>query len=107
MDTPHTGPLILQLEPGEVVCLLGANGTGKSTLIRSLSGMQPVLSGKVWLEGSELRSLSSTARAQKLAVVLTDRVQGGLMTGYDLVCLGRYPHVGWNGRLAAKGSRRC
>lgn len=100
--TPILGPLDLRLEPGEVVGLLGANGTGKSTLIRSLTGMQPALSGQVWIDGADLRAMSSIARAQKFAVVLTDRVQGGLMTGYDLVGLGRYPHVDWAGRLTAK-----
>lgn len=100
--TAVLGPLDLYLESGEVVCLLGANGAGKSTLIRSLAGMQPALSGRVWLDGEVLSALSSRVRAQQLAVVLTDRVHGGLMTGYDLVCLGRYPHVDWGGRLGAR-----
>lgn len=95
------GPLDLHLPTGRLVCLLGANGAGKSTLIRTLCGMQPAISGSVTLGGWALNELSAVERARNLAVVLTDRVEACLLTGFELAALGRYPHVGWSGRLSA------
>ncbi len=95
------GPLDLALPAGRFVCLIGANGAGKSTLIRTLCGMQPAVAGEVRLGGVALHRITATERARRLAVVLTERVDVAQMTGHDLACLGRYPHLGWGGRLGA------
>jgi iron complex transport system ATP-binding protein len=87
------------LHRGEFVCLLGPNGAGKSTLIRTLVGMQPALSGSVHLIGKVVSTLSAQQLAQLLSVVLTDRVQVGILSVRDLVALGRYPYTDWTGRL--------
>jgi iron complex transport system ATP-binding protein len=99
--TTLLGPLDLSLPAGRLVCLIGANGAGKSTLIRTLCGMQPALAGEVCIDGTPLAALSPAERARSLSVVLTERVQVTLMTGYELASLGRYPHLGWSGRLGA------
>lgn len=99
------GPLDLHLPPGRLVCLLGANGAGKSTLIRTLCGMQAAIAGSVLLDGLALERLSSAERARRLAVVLTDRVEAGLLTGFELAALGRYPYLGWAGRLSTDDRR--
>jgi iron complex transport system ATP-binding protein len=96
------GPLDLSIPAGRFVCLIGANGAGKSTLIRTLCGMQPALGGDVMLQGVPLTRLDAKERAQMLAVVLTNRVSVPLLTGRDLAGLGRYPHLGWGGRLAPR-----
>lgn len=96
---PLLGPLDLNLAPGQFACLIGANGAGKSTLIRTLCAMQPALSGQPLLDGQPLAELSAVERARRLSVVLTEKVTATLMTGYELACLGRYPHLGWSGRL--------
>lgn len=93
------GPLDLHLPKGRLVCLLGANGAGKSTLIRTLSAMQRAVSGRIELDGQLLDSLTPAERARRMAVVLTDRVDPGVLNGFELAALGRYPHVGWAGRL--------
>ncbi|TLX63717.1 ABC transporter ATP-binding protein [Stutzerimonas nosocomialis] len=100
------GPLDLELKAGRMVCLLGANGAGKSTLIRTLTGMQPATAGRVLLDGVELHALGAAERARQLAVVLTDRVEAGLLTGFELAALGRYPHLGWSGRLGPADRRQ-
>ncbi len=87
------------LHPGEVACLLGPNGAGKSTLLRTLIGSQPPLEGRVLLDGVDLTNLTARQRAQRLSVVLTDRIDVGFLTGRALVQLGRTPHVGWFARL--------
>lgn len=91
--------LDLRLEPGELTCLLGPNGSGKSTLLRTLAGMQPPLAGAALLHGTPVGRLPSVERARRLAVVLTDPVDAGLMRAADFVALGRYPHTSWTGRL--------
>ncbi len=91
--------LDLTLPAGELTCLLGANGSGKSTLLRTLAGMQAPLAGRVTLLGDDVTALEPRERARRLAVVLTDPVETGGLTGADLVALGRHPHTGWSGRL--------
>jgi iron complex transport system ATP-binding protein len=91
--------LDLRINSGELICLLGPNGAGKSTLMRTLSGMQASLSGQIQLAGKVLSDWSARERAQRLAVVLTERVQAGLLSGYELVALGRHPHTNWIGGL--------
>jgi len=89
----------LTLRAGEFVGLLGPNGAGKSTLIRTLSGMQAPLAGTVLLGGEPLATLSARALAQRMSLVLTQRVAVGMMPVAALVGLGRHPYTDWAGRL--------
>lgn len=91
----------LQLQGGQLVCLLGPNGVGKSTLLRTLAGVQPPLAGKVIIDGHNLQQMSQLAIAHKISLVLTDRSFSGNLNVLDLIALGRYPHTGWSGNLQA------
>lgn len=93
--------LELHLYAGQLVCLLGPNGAGKSTLMRTLAGMQTPLAGHIWLDEQDVAQLPPAELAQKLSVVLTERVDVGLLSAYDLVALGRYPYTNWRGQLTA------
>ncbi len=88
---PHTlfDSLNLSLNTGELVCFMGSNGVGKTTLIRTLTGLQKPLAGKI-----------ETINNQPIAVVLTDRINSAVMTVYDLVTYGRYPYLNWNVSLS-------
>lgn len=92
----------LNLYGGELVCLLGPNGAGKSTLMRTLSGAQNPLGGQVLLHGEKVHDLSAQKLAKKLSLVLTERVQAGMLTTYEVVALGRSPHTNWAGKLTSK-----
>lgn len=94
--------LNLDLQRGKLVGLLGSNGVGKSTLLRTLAGMHKPLAGHVLLAGQDLATLSPLALARRLSIVLTLAPQPGLMNGYGLVAMGRHPHSDWLGRLSAK-----
>jgi iron complex transport system ATP-binding protein len=97
--------LNLKLTRGRLVCLLGPNGAGKSTLMRTLCAMQPPIAGQVLLDGVDIHSISPRELARLLGVVLTDRIQVGLLSAYELVSLGRYPYTGWSGRLSPDDHR--
>ena len=92
----------LQLDRGEFACLLGPNGAGKSTLLRTLAGTQPALHGTVTISGVAMQQLEEKALAQCLSVVLTDRLQVGNLTVYELISLGRFPYTGLRGRLTPR-----
>lgn len=88
------------LNRGELTCLLGTNGVGKTTLLRTLSATQPSLSGSLNLLGRPIESYSDADLSKLIGVVLTDKPQAGGLSVYDLVALGRQPHTGFFGRLS-------
>ena len=90
----------LEIYKGEMVCLLGPNGGGKSTLIRTLAGMQPALRGVVTIDGDDIHEMNLELLAKKMSVVLTDAVTVPNMKVFDIVALGRYPHTNWFGTLS-------
>ncbi|HEX6429343.1 MAG TPA: ABC transporter ATP-binding protein [Niastella sp.] len=96
------GPLELEIRSGQLICLLGPNGAGKSTLIRTLAGLQPLLSGTVEMGGKNLAKLKPPERAKQLSMVLTGRVPSGNLTVYSIIALGRFPYTNWLGTLQPK-----
>lgn len=87
------------LRRGEVTCLLGSNGRGKSTLLRTLAGSQPALRGRVLIDGDDLAAMPKRRLARLLSIVSTDPTLAGALTVEELVALGRQPHTGFLGRL--------
>jgi iron complex transport system ATP-binding protein len=85
--------LNLSLLAGELVCFMGPNGIGKSTLIKTMAGLQQPLQGTIII-GS-----SSAETEKKLSVVLTDRITATNMTVKELVAYGRYPYMNWSAKL--------
>ena len=90
---------------GELTCLLGRNGVGKSTLLRTLSAFQPALGGDVLLQGKPLSSYSDQELSRLIGVVLTEKPQVRNMTVSELVAMGRAPYTGFWGILS-KDDRR-
>ena len=84
---------------GELTTLLGTNGTGKSTLLRTMSATQPYLRGNILLNGRELSSYNERELARHIGVVFTERYMAGGLRVHELVALGRYPYTGFFGRL--------
>lgn len=89
-DFPLFEELNLSLHSGELVCFMGSNGIGKTTLIKTLAGLQKALQGSVKFPNN-----------QSVALVLTDRITSSLMTVYDLITYGRYPYLNWDISLSA------
>jgi iron complex transport system ATP-binding protein len=98
-------PSFVRVKPGEFICLLGRNGQGKSTLLRTLAGFIPALEGQAVLDGRAVPDWRGAERARKIAVVLTDRPQVGALGVTELVELGRQPYTGWSGALTDEDRR--
>ncbi len=98
-ENPLLNGLDLTLYAGELVCFMGQNGVGKSTLIRTLAGLQKPLTGEVEYP---LHDKSTNLLPKNLAVVLTDKVTATNMTVYDVVSFGRYPYMNWAVKLSGK-----
>ena len=90
------------LERGKLTCLLGRNGTGKSTLLRTLAGLQPPLNPQLSTVNSQLSTLNSQP---SVALVLTQRPDLRNLTAEEVVGLGRTPHTNFWGTLRADDRR--
>lgn len=85
---------------GELTCLLGANGIGKSTLLRTLSAFQPKLDGQIYIEGKEIETYSEKQLSTLVSVVLTEKCDIKNMSARELIGLGRSPYTGFWGTLS-------
>ncbi|NPD90908.1 ABC transporter ATP-binding protein [Xylanibacter muris] len=87
------------IRKGELTCLLGQNGTGKSTLLRTLSYFLPRLDGDIIINGHAIDSYSEHERARLISVVLTEKPEVTNMTVREMIAMGRMPYTGFWGRL--------
>lgn len=92
----------LAVRPGQVVALIGPNGSGKTTILRTVAGQLRALGGVVELFGRPLDEVPPAKRAQEMAVMLTGRPSTELLTCRDVVEAGRYPFTGRLGVLGEK-----
>lgn len=84
---------------GQIVCLLGPNGSGKTTILKTIAGLLSPIIGTVLIEGRNINTFDKTVFSRKIGVVLTEKIMPGLMTVFDVVSLGRYPYTGFLGTL--------
>lgn len=91
---------------GQVVCFLGPNGAGKTTILRTLSGLLDPVKGEVYIKEEKISNINKKDLSKQLAVVLTKKFEGGLMTCYEVVSMGRYPHTGFFGRLSQEDNEK-
>jgi iron complex transport system ATP-binding protein len=92
--------LNIELEKGKLVCLLGKNGIGKSTLLRTLSKTQHRLEGNIFIDTENLFDITPARLAKKMSLVLTERIPENELSVYELIALGRQPYTNWLGRLS-------
>ena len=92
----------LAVRPGQIVALVGPNGSGKTTILRTVAGQLRALGGVVELFGRELGDVDATQRARTLSVMLTGRPQTELLACRDVVEAGCYPFTGRLGVLGDK-----
>ena len=85
---------------GEFICLLGKNGVGKSTLLKTLSKVIPKLEGTIFIHKTAIENFSSKSFSKMVGVVLTERLPESNLTVFELVALGRQPHTNWIDNLS-------
>lgn len=91
--------LNLSLQKGKLIALIGANGIGKSTLLRTITGIQKPLSGTVSLNEQDIHKLDSLTIAQNVSLVLTEKLPPSNLTVWEIIALGRQPYTNWIGTL--------
>ena len=88
-----------RFECGEMVALLGRNGTGKSTLLRAMAKLGDIAEGEILVDGKSIADIDIRTFARLVAFVNTERIDIDSMRAYDLVAIGRSPYTDWMGRL--------
>mgnify|MGYP002712973047 CR=1 FL=1 len=91
----------ITLQKGELVGLIGANGIGKSTLLRTLTKVQKPLNGSIFIDGNNLDEISQIDLAKSLSLVLTEPIASKNLSVLELVALGRQPYTNWIGNITA------
>lgn len=94
--------LNLTLRSGALTILTGENGTGKSTLLKTITKIIKPLDGKIFVNGIDLSQISAAQMAENAAVVLTDRLSSENFTALEVISFGRSPYTGFFGRLTQK-----
>lgn len=92
-------PLNASARHGELIAVIGKNGIGKSTLLRTLAGLQKPIGGDILYYNKNLHDHSRMELARKVGYISTEIVKVSNMRVYDLVALGRFPHTNWIGKI--------
>ena len=96
---PVVSNINVEIKSGELTCLIGSNGIGKSTLLKTLTGFLPKLSGRLLLDGRDINMLSQRERAKYISIVLTYKSDVQNLSVTEMVGMGRMPHTGFWGKL--------
>lgn len=89
-------------QKGEFIALIGRNGVGKSTFIRTIFGVQQPLDGNIYLNGTSVISIPRSQRAKLIAYVPSEQMRIPNLFIRDFVALARYPHLAWPKVLTPK-----
>jgi iron complex transport system ATP-binding protein len=94
------GPLSLEVTAAEMIGIIGRNGIGKSTLLRTLAGLLPPLRGSLWMDGRNLVTIPPKELARLVSFVSTEVIGLQYLRVDELVALGRFPYTDWLGKLS-------
>ncbi|WP_424494183.1 ABC transporter ATP-binding protein [Salinimicrobium sp. GXAS 041] len=95
----------VELFEGELVAVIGINGVGKSTFLRTLSGVQPALGGKIFLQEKDREQIDPPQLASLISLVLTEQPVSRNLRVEELVALGRQPYTNWIGTVKAEDKK--
>jgi iron complex transport system ATP-binding protein len=94
-EKPLYSDINLSINTGELIGIIGKNGTGKSTFLKSIMQIIPSITGEILIENQNLKSINNKELSQKIAVVLTEKIPISQYTVYDILALARYPYSNW------------
>ena len=87
------------IETGDKIGILGVNGTGKSTLLRAIAGLNRRYTGRILLDGHNAADMRAAEMAKTLAFVTTERTRIANLKCKDVVAIGRAPYTNWIGKM--------
>ncbi|WP_435803492.1 ABC transporter ATP-binding protein [Polaribacter sp.] len=90
----------IAIEKGKLITILGKNGIGKSTLLRTISKVQEPLNGSVFINKKNIKNYTNKELSSALSLVLTERLPESQITVFELVALGRQPYTNWIDKLS-------
>ena len=90
----------ISLNKGKLITLIGGNGIGKSTLLRTITAIQKPISGEVFLNEKNIFTIENSDLAQQQSLVLTDKLPSSNLSVWELIALGRQPYTNWIGTLS-------
>jgi iron complex transport system ATP-binding protein len=96
LDTAFSG----EFNYGNFIALIGRNGSGKSTFLKQLAGLDNVVKDTLFIENQDYINLSRTELARKVCWAGTDKNTFEYLSVYEFIALGRHPHLGWGGILS-------
>jgi iron complex transport system ATP-binding protein len=99
------GPLNLEIKKAEMVGIIGRNGIGKSTLLRTIAGLQPHLEGQVLIDGIPGNRISLKDKAKMISFVSTEHIHAYQIRVNEMIAMGRFPYTGWLGKLNDEDKR--
>ncbi len=100
--TPVIKDIEIEINKGEIITLIGSNGAGKSTILKSIAGQLSKIAGTVYLDEKDISEFSGKELSEKMAVLFTDKINGEMKTCEEVVSAGRYPYTGHFGILSNK-----
>jgi len=90
----------LEFQKSKLIALVGANGIGKSTLLKTIIGFEKPLGGTIFLNQKDLATITPDKLAKHISIVLTEKLPSSNLSVYQLIALGRQPYTNWIGRLS-------
>ncbi|CAM3963027.1 ABC transporter ATP-binding protein [Flavobacterium antarcticum] len=94
--------ITIQLQKSKLIALVGVNGIGKSTLLKTITGIQKPIEGNVYLNNKNIADYTAKDLAQQMSLVLTEHLPPSNLTVFELVALGRQPYTNWLGTLTTE-----
>jgi iron complex transport system ATP-binding protein len=94
--------LELHMNRGELCCLIGPNGVGKSTLLKTISSQLAPLKGEILFQSHPLKDYNNIELAKRISIVLTEGISIPNLSVYELVSMGRFPYTNFWGKLKKK-----
>jgi iron complex transport system ATP-binding protein len=89
----------IDIKSPKLIALFGKNGIGKSTLLRTISRVQPQLQGEIFIDNQNINQFSNLELSKKISIVLTEKIPPNNLTVYELIALGRQAYTNWIGTL--------
>lgn len=99
------GNINIGIEKGKILTLVGPNGTGKSTILKTIIRQLEKIGGTVYVGKQDMKTWNIREMAKQVSVVLTEKIHPELMTCEEVVAMGRYPYTNALGKMTPEDKK--